>query len=82
MYPRHENVRVRQLNTLYDAVARACEYQLQDRARQQNDIEQVRLAEQALQFWTNMMEEDYEHELACAVSLQGLQVRFANKTNI
>ena len=79
IYPRHENVWVRQLNTLYDAVARAREYQLQDRARQQNDFEQVRLAEQALQFWTSMMEEDYEHELACAVSLQGLQVRFANK---
>ena len=48
--------------------------QLQDKARKQNDPEQVGMAEEALDFWTRMMEESHLHAEACDLTLQGMQV--------
>ena len=46
---------------------------LQDRARAQNDFEQVKLVDEALEFWKKMMEEMHEHDAACVATWQGLQ---------
>jgi len=46
---------------------------LQDRARAQNDFEQVKLVDEALEFWKKMMEEMHEHDAACAATWQSLQ---------
>jgi hypothetical protein len=46
---------------------------LQDRARAQKDFEQVKLVDEALEFWKKMMEEMHEHDAACVATWQGLQ---------
>ncbi len=46
---------------------------LQDRARAHNDFEQVKLVDEALEFWKKMMEEMHEHDAACVATWQGLQ---------